>query len=147
MTSCPFEGEVKPHHGMVGLMSETLGLRRPQKLPYVPTKSSSCQKHKWMTSRIHMMTLGAFKGQRHGGRERPPRSRPAKVSLVEHPPFSPVQASGIPPPLVGVTTPIWWDFIPMEVRTNHLPICTCLLGRVLQQKQVHPPWDHNSYGL
>ena len=48
--------------------------------------------------------------------------------------------------LAGVTTSIWWDFSPMEVRTNHLPICTCLSGMVLQQKKVHPSWDHKSQG-
>jgi hypothetical protein len=80
-----------------------------------------------------------------GGKD-PPRSRPAKVPLVERPPFSLVQASGIPLPLAGVTTSIWWDFSPMEVRTNHLPICTCPSGMVLQQQQVRPPWAHKSQG-
>jgi hypothetical protein len=36
-----------------------------------------------------------------GGQD-PPRSKLAKVRLVERPPFSLVQASGIPLPLVGV---------------------------------------------
>jgi hypothetical protein len=80
-----------------------------------------------------------------GGKD-PPGSRPAKMSLVERPPLSPVQASGICLPLAGVSTSIWWDFIPMEVRANHLPICTCLSGMVLQQQQVCPPWAHKSQG-
>jgi hypothetical protein len=74
----------------------------------------------------------------------PHRSRPAKVSLVERPPFSLVQASGIPMPLAGVTTSIWWDFSSMKVQTNYLPICTCPSRMVLQQKQVRPPWAHKS---
>jgi hypothetical protein len=51
------------------------------------------------------------------------------MSLVERPPLSLVQASSICLPLAGVSTSIWWDFIPMEVRANHLPICTCPGGR------------------
>jgi hypothetical protein len=80
-----------------------------------------------------------------GGQD-PSRSRLAKVPLVERPPFSLVQASGIPLPLVGVSASIWWAFSPMEVRANHLPICTCPLGMVLQQQQVRPPWAHKSQG-
>jgi hypothetical protein len=80
-----------------------------------------------------------------GGQD-PPGSRPAKVPLVERPPFSLVQASGIPLPLDRVSTSIWWPFSPMEVRTNHLPICTCLSGMVLQQQQLRPPWAHKSQG-
>jgi hypothetical protein len=80
-----------------------------------------------------------------GGKD-PPGSRPARLSLVERPPLSPVQASGICLPLAGVSTSIWWDFIPMEVRANHLPICTCPSGMVLQQQQVRPPWAHKSQG-
>jgi hypothetical protein len=34
----------------------------------------------------------------------------------------------------------------MEVRTNHLPMCTCPLGVTLQQQQVRPPWAHKSRG-
>jgi hypothetical protein len=49
-----------------------------------------------------------------GGQD-PPGSKPAKVSLVERPPFSLVQASGISLPLVGVSTSIWWAFSPMEI--------------------------------
>jgi hypothetical protein len=90
------------------------------------------------------MTSRAFKGQRHGGRERPPGSRPAKLSLVECPPLSPVEASGICLPLAGVSTSIWWAFIPMEVRANHLPIRTCSSGMVLQQQQERPPRAHKS---
>jgi hypothetical protein len=44
-----------------------------------------------------------------GGKD-PPRSRPPKLSLVERPPLSPVQASGICLPLAGVSTSIWWAF-------------------------------------
>jgi hypothetical protein len=79
-----------------------------------------------------------------GGKD-PPRSRPSKVPLVEHPPFSLVQASGIPLPLAGVSTSLWWAFSPMEVRANHLSICTCPPGMVLQQ-EVHPPWAHKLEG-
>jgi hypothetical protein len=75
---------------------------------------------------------------------RSPGSRLAKVPLVERPSFSPVQASGICLPLAGVSASTWWDFSPMEVPANHLPICTCLSGMVLQQQQVRPPWAHKS---
>jgi hypothetical protein len=49
------------------------------------------------------------------GRKDPLGPIPAKVPLVERPPFSLVQTSGIPLPLAGVSASIWWDFIPMEV--------------------------------
>jgi hypothetical protein len=80
-----------------------------------------------------------------GGQD-PPRSRLANMPLVEHPPFSLVQASGISLPLAGVSASIWWPFSPMEVRANHLPICTCPSSMVLQQQQVRPPWAHKLQG-
>jgi hypothetical protein len=80
-----------------------------------------------------------------GGKE-PPRSRPTKVPLVKGPTFSMVQASSISLSLAWVSTSIWWDFVPMEVQANHLPICTCPSGMVLQQQQVCPPWSHKSQG-
>jgi hypothetical protein len=76
----------------------------------------------------------------------PPRSRPARLSLVERPPLSPVQASDMCLPLVGVSTSIWLDFSPMEVQNNHLPMCTCLSDVALQQQQVRPPWAYKSQG-
>jgi hypothetical protein len=79
-----------------------------------------------------------------GGQD-PPRSRPARLSLVERP-LSPVQAFGICLPLAGVSASIWWDFSPMEVRANHLPMYTCLSDMVLQQQQVRPPRAHKSQG-
>jgi hypothetical protein len=78
-----------------------------------------------------------------GGQD-PPGSRPTRLSLMERPPLSPVQASGICLPLAGVSTSICWAFSPMEVRANHLPMCTCPLGMALQQQQVCPPWSHKS---
>jgi hypothetical protein len=63
-------------------------------------------------------------------REIPPRSRPVRLSLVERPSLSLVQTPDLSFPLVGVSTSIWWDFRPMEVQTNHFPICTCPLGVV-----------------
>jgi hypothetical protein len=69
-----------------------------------------------------------------------------KVSLVERPSFSLVQAPGVSLHLAGVTTSIWWDFSPMEVRDNHLPICTYPPGMVLEQQNVCPPWAHKSHG-
>jgi hypothetical protein len=78
-----------------------------------------------------------------GGKD-PPGSRPAKVPLVERPPFSLVQASSISLPLAGVSASILWDFSPMEVRVNHLPICTYPSGMVLQQQKVCLPWAHKS---
>jgi len=70
----------------------------------------------------------------------PAVSRPTKVPLVECPPFFLVQAYSIHLPLAGVSTSICLASIPMEVRANHLPICTCPSGMVLQQQQVRPPW-------
>jgi hypothetical protein len=61
-----------------------------------------------------------------GGQD-PHGSRPTKLSLVERPPLSLVQTSGICLPLAGVSTSIWWDFSPMEVRANHL----CYSGKTL----------------
>jgi hypothetical protein len=43
-----------------------------------------------------------------GGQD-PLGSRPAKLSLVEHP-LSLVQASDMCLPLAGVSASIWWDF-------------------------------------
>jgi hypothetical protein len=48
-------------------------------------------------------------------------------------------------PWLGSSTSIWWGFSPMEVRANHLPICTCPSSMVLQQQQVRPPWAHKSW--
>jgi hypothetical protein len=80
------------------------------------------------------------------GGKYPPRFRPAKVPLVECPPFSLVQAFGISLPLDRVSAYIWWAFIPMEVQANHLPIFTCPSGMVMKQQQVCPPWAHKSHG-
>jgi hypothetical protein len=71
-------------------------------------------------------------------------SRPARLPLVKHHPLSLVQSPDLSLPLAVVSTSIWWDFSPMEVRTNHLPICTCPLGVSLQHQQICPPWAHKS---
>jgi hypothetical protein len=76
----------------------------------------------------------------------PLRSRTARLSLVKHPPLSLVQSPDLSLPLDGVSTSIWWDFSPMEVRTNHIPICTCPLGVALQHQQIRPSWAHKSQG-
>jgi hypothetical protein len=80
-----------------------------------------------------------------GGQDTP-GSRPTKLSLVERTPLSPVQASGICFPLAGISASIWWDFSPMEVRANHIQMCTCPSSMVLQKQQVRPPWAHKSQG-
>jgi hypothetical protein len=131
---------------MLGLQSETLRLKTPQKLPHVPTNPSSCLKPQLDDAKAQNDDVRAFTGQRHGARARPPRSKPAKVPLVERPPFSLVQAFDISLPLAGVSASIWWDFSPMEVLANHLPICTFPSGMVLQQQQAHPPWADKSQG-
>jgi len=108
------------------------GSKTPQELAHMPTKAILMPKtptgwrqgSKWWChgpSRANIMV---------GGKD-PPRSRPTKVPMVERPPFSLVQASDISLSLVGVSTSIWCDFIPMEVRANDLPICTCSSGMVL----------------
>jgi hypothetical protein len=98
----------------------------------------------WVMSRVTEVTSWAFQGRHHSGREIPPGSRPVRLSLVECPPLSLVQASGMCLPLARVSTSIWWDFIPMEVQINHLPMCTCPSGVARQQQQVLPPWAHKS---
>jgi hypothetical protein len=100
----------------------------------------------WVTSSVIEVMSWAFQGQHHSRREKPLGSRPTRLSLVEHPPLSLVQASDMCLPLAGVSTFVWWDFIPMEVQTNHLPMCTCPSGVALQQHKVRPPWDHKSQG-
>jgi hypothetical protein len=55
---------------------------------------------------------------------------------VERPPLSLVQASDLSLPMAGVSASIWSDFSPMEVRTNHLPMCTCPSG-VAHDTQTH----------
>jgi hypothetical protein len=65
---------------------------------------------------------------------------------MERPPLSLVQTSDLFMPLVGVSASIWWDFIPMEVQNNHIPMCTYPSGVEVKHQQVHPPWAHNSQG-
>jgi hypothetical protein len=50
--------------------------------------------------KVKMMMSCALKGQRPGGKEKPSRSRSVRVSLVQHPSFFMVQASGFSFPLV-----------------------------------------------
>jgi hypothetical protein len=119
---------------MLGLPGETLasrskmlGLPRPLDQATRATWHTTASKvsiKRWVTSRVTEVTSWAFQGQHHSGWARPPGSRPARLSLVERSPLSPMQAFDMCLPLVGVSTSIWWDFSPMEVRTNHLPMCT-----------------------
>jgi hypothetical protein len=145
VTSCTSRVTLGLKSQMLASRSKTLGLSRP------PDHATRATCHtiasimsicRWVTSRVTRVTSWASRGQRSGGKARSPRSRPAKVSLVERPPLSSVQASGICLPLARVSTSIWWDFSPMEVRASHFPICTCPLGMVLQQQQLRRPWDH-----
>jgi hypothetical protein len=61
----------------------------------------------------------------------PPGSRLVRLPLVKRPPLSLMQSSDLSLPPAVVSTSIWWDFIPMEVQTNHLPMCTYPLGVAL----------------
>jgi hypothetical protein len=70
----------------------------------------------------------------------PPRSSSAKVALVERPPLlrckAPDPSLSCLCPLMGSQHPPDGLFIPMEVRTNHLPMCTgpngtCPSGMIL----------------
>jgi hypothetical protein len=73
-------------------------------------------------------------------------SRPVRSPLVKRHPLSLVQSPDLSLPLIGISASIRWDFSPMEVRTNHLPICTCPSSVALQHQQIHPPWAHKSQG-
>jgi hypothetical protein len=149
VTSCPFRVTLGLSSETLASRSKTLGLPRPLDQATRATWHTTASKvsiKRWVTSRVTEVTSWAFQGLHHSGRARPPGSRPARLSLVERPPLSLVQTSDLSLPLAGVSTSIWWDFSPMEVRTNHLPMCTCPSGVALQQQQVRPPWAHKSQG-
>jgi hypothetical protein len=90
------------------------------------------------------MTCQAFQGQRFTEKGlNPPRSSCAGVPLVEHP--LPLRCKAHDPspsclcPLMGSQHPPGGLFSPMEVRTDHLPMCigpngTCSSGKVLHIK-------------
>jgi hypothetical protein len=105
-----------------------------------------CIPQLWMKTRVKMMMSWALKGHRPGGKAKSPGFMSSRVSQGKHPSFFLVQVSGVSLPLVGVTTSICWDFIPMEVRANHSPICTYPPGKFLQQQKVCPPGFHKSEG-
>ena len=76
-------------------------------------------------------------------RAQPPRSSSARVPLVEHPPLlrckAPDPSLSCVCPLMGSQHPPDGLFSPMEVRTDHLPMCTgpngiCSSGMILHIK-------------
>jgi hypothetical protein len=74
----------------------------------------------------------AFQGQRPGGKgTTPPGYRSAQLPLVKHPPLPRCKSSDLSLLPAGVSTSIWWALSPMEVRTNHLPMCTYPSGMIL----------------
>jgi hypothetical protein len=64
---------------------------------------------------------------------------------------SPVQTLyHVSAPHVGVLASIPWDLSPMELRNNHLPMCTCpilylFVGYDPAHQQICPSWDHKSH--
>jgi hypothetical protein len=148
VTSCPFRVTLGLSSATLASRSKTLGLPRPLDQATRATWHTTASKVSikcWVTSRVTEVTSWAFQGLHHSEEGKTPSgSRPARLSLVERPPFSLVQTSDLSLPLVGVSTSIWWDFSPMEVRTNHLPMCTYPSGVALQQQKVHPPWARKS---
>jgi hypothetical protein len=147
--ACPFTMTLGLSSEMLASRRKTLGLPRPLDQATRATWHTTASKVSikcWVTSRVTKVTSWSFQGQHHSGRERPPGYRPSRLSLLEHPPLSSMKASDICMPLVGVSTSIWCYFIPVEVRTNHLPMGTCLSGVGLQQQQVRPQWAHKSQG-
>jgi hypothetical protein len=76
----------------------------------------------------------------------PPGSRPARLPLVKRHPLSLVQFPYLSLPLARVSASIRRAFSPMEVRTNHLPICTYPSSVVVQHQQIRPSWAHKSQG-
>jgi hypothetical protein len=152
VTSCPFRVMLGPFWAMLASWSKTLGLLGPQEPATCATWHTTASKHPKMLYDV-MGDLGDIMGlprptswwKEHN----PSRSRPTRLPLVKRPPLSPVQSFDLSLPPAGVSTSIWWDFSPMEVRTNHLPRCTfpsgtCPSGVALQHQQIHPPWAHKS---
>ena len=134
MTACPFRVTLGLYSETVASESKTLGLPRPLDQATHATWRTTASKvsiKRWVTSRVIKVTSWAFQGQYHSRRARPPGSRLARLSLVERPPLSLVQASSICLLLGGVSASIRWVFSHMEVRASHLPMCTCLSGMVL----------------
>jgi hypothetical protein len=131
VTSCPFRVTLGPFWATLASWSKTLGLLGPQDPATHATWHTTASKTSKMLGDV-MGDLGDVMGLPRPTSwwkgHNPPRSKPARLSLVKRPPLSLVQSSDLSLPLAGVSASIWWDFSPMEVRTNHLPICTCPSG-------------------
>jgi hypothetical protein len=92
-----------------------------------------------------------FQWRRHN----PPRSSSVRVPLVERPPLlrckAPDHICPVSATLMGSQHPSSGLFNPMEVRTDHLPMCTgptwyLSVGHDPTHQQLRPPWAHKSQG-
>jgi hypothetical protein len=99
--------------------------------------------------------LGLPRPMSHWKRPNPPRSSSVRVPLVERPPLlwckSPDPSLSYLCPLMGSQHPSDGLFSPMEVETDHLPMCTgpkwyLSVEHDPAHQQLHPPWAHQSQG-
>jgi hypothetical protein len=145
VTSCPFRVTLGPFWATLASWSKTLGLLGPQDPATWHTTTSKTSK----TLGDIMGDLGDIMGLPRPTSwckgHNPHGSRSVRLPLVKRP-LSLCKSHDLSLPLAGVSASIRWAFSPMEVRTNHLPICTYPSGVALQHQQIRPPWAHKSHG-
>jgi hypothetical protein len=149
VTSCPFRVTLGLFRAMLASRSKTLGLLRPLDQTTRATWHTTASKVSKMLGDVkgHMGDIMGLQGLHHSEKGKTPLGPGLPGCLW----WNVLLSLWCKPliclcPLAGVSTSIWWDFSPMEVRTNHLPMCTCPSGVALQQQQVRPPWAHKSQG-
>ena len=151
-TSCPFRVTLAPFRATLASWGKTLGLLGPQE--HATHATTASQNPPQVLDDV-MNVLGDVMGLPRPTTwwkgHNPPGYTLAKLPLVERPPLLRCKLSDLSLPPAGVSTSIWWAFSPMEVRTNHLPMCTCPSGYLSVEydptnKQIRPPWAHKSQG-
>jgi hypothetical protein len=118
---------------LFGLFQTATCANNPVHLPYAHDDVTSLLATSWVIWGQHSTTNWV----------NPPRPGSAKVPLMEHPLLlwckTSVKHCPVSAPLMGSQQPSDGLFSPMEVRTNHLPMCTgingtCPSGMVLHIK-------------
>jgi hypothetical protein len=127
-------------------------------LPHMPTLLNMPPKTSTRLDDV-MIIMGDVMGlpgstfQRRG--HNPPRSSSVRVPMLERPPL--LWCKSFDPslsylsPLMGSQHQSSGLFSPMEVRTDHLPMCIgpkwyLSIGHDPTHQQLCPPWTHKSHG-
>ena len=154
-TSCPFRVMLALSRENVASWSKTLALLGPLKAPtrakHAITASQNSHIIAWHHKRSWVMSW-AFQGQHSYGEGSSPLDKTLPRCLSGTSSSSSMQTSmSCLYPLSRSQHPSSGLFSPMEVRTDHIPMCTCPIWYLSVKydpahQQRCPPWAHKSQG-